>query len=161
VEYLKLDRILVPTDLSRGSGAAADAACNLAAPFEGRITLLHVCEAEAIETRLRSLGAHAASRARYHAAVQHALRRLCDGVARVGARARTVIIDGLVPWRTICDYAGDHAYDMIVVTRSTSSAAGAATLGSVAERVLSHAPCRVLVAPALLSNGDREPQVWS
>lgn len=49
------------------------------------------------------------------------------------------------PGRAICNYALDHSADLIVVPSHGRSGFTRLLLGSVAERIVRHAPCPVLV----------------
>jgi len=122
-----LQKILVPTDLSVASEDAVAAGAALAAQCRAKLTLLHVrhdagTSTDAVRARLRELTKHAR-----------------------GVLARSVILESKGVWQAICDYARDHEYDLISITRR-SHPDPARSLGGVTERVLQLAPCRVLIA---------------
>jgi universal stress protein A len=48
------------------------------------------------------------------------------------------------PWPGVCDYAKEHAIDLIVVTTHGRTGLSHALIGSTAERIVQHAPCPVL-----------------
>ncbi|MBW2463167.1 MAG: universal stress protein [Deltaproteobacteria bacterium] len=62
-----------------------------------------------------------------------------------GARVKTAVIRSNNPADTICEFATDQGVDLILM--GTTGRAGLARflIGSVAERVVRHAPCPVMV----------------
>jgi nucleotide-binding universal stress UspA family protein len=134
---LALRRILVPVDFSPSTWPALEAATTLARMAQAEVQLLHVWEAPALagpaevyvdedaESALESLLAEARQR----------------GLIAHGARA----ISG-IPHNAIVHEAEHGHYDLIVMGRHGRTALARALLGSVAERVVRHAPCAVLLA---------------
>ena len=75
-------------------------------------------------------------------AIESTRREVIDlGVKEVS----TVVTTG-VPWEQIVSAASDAAFDLIVLGTHGRSGLGRFLLGSVAEKVMRHAPCSVLVA---------------
>jgi universal stress protein A len=144
---LQLDRILVTTDLSQSSEAALEAVRALADDFEAKITLLHVTEPADEWNTLASPSAASntgATSRTLKARIQDELDQMCGRLLGDASRARTVIVDGRVAWKTICDYALDHEYDLIAIATQGRSNVAGTLIGSVAERVMRYAPCPAL-----------------
>ena len=73
---------------------------------------------------------------------QH-LDALVGKARRAGARARSVLLDGVVHDRIVRAARAEHA-DMIVIGTHGRTGLARVVLGSVASRVASHAGCPVL-----------------
>ena len=77
---------------------------------------------------------------------------------------QAVAVQALVPMKTlvvwgtpaaeICRVAKEHAIDLIVMSTQGRTGLAHILLGSVAERVVRHAPCAVLILRASLSSGE-------
>ncbi len=79
-------------------------------------------------------------------AAEQSLRQLLDQVGIAPGTAREVVCPG-APVATILDYAREQQIDLIVLGTHGLSGLDRLLLGSVAERVLHHAPCPVLTIP--------------
>lgn len=133
------DRILLPTDGSRGSSRAIDQAIDLAAETGAELHVLFVVEditygpemMEAqVETQLRQIG-------------EEAIEEIRDRAEEAGVPLETDIDDG-VPHRTILEYAEDEDMDLIVMGTHGRSGLDRYLLGSVTERVVRSAETPVL-----------------
>lgn len=137
---MTIAHVLVPLDWSTPAEQALDYAIKLAGPYQARLTLLHVIQPgvdvrgtlpesywQAVETEAQE--GMAAARAHVTAA---------------GITAETVLMYG-VPWQAIVDTAGARHVDLIVLGTHGRTGFKHFLLGSVAERVVRHAPCSVLV----------------
>jgi len=145
---MKLDRILVPTDLSSTSRKAIDDALALAAATGAHITLLHVTPNPASylpldewiwgeESDQHDLGSHVRE------AATRALESFVEGLPEAKrARLELQVAIG-VPSQQIVTIAGS-GYDLIVMTTHGHTGVKHVMLGSVAERVVRTAPCPVL-----------------
>jgi nucleotide-binding universal stress UspA family protein len=136
--------VLVPIDFSTGSQIAVDQAAELVRPGGSGITLLHVVEApvrqagEAYEFQfLRDLDKRAAVSLDNFAAK---LRERTDvpvstriRIGYAGAQILTLLDD-------------DPTFDLVVMGSHGRTGLKRVFLGSVAEKVVRHAPCPVLVA---------------
>ncbi len=134
--------ILVGTDFSEASQSALETARDLARAVDAKLTLLHVYPAG-----LDALGPQVGVGQRMAIGhdVHEALAKLKDrahGVTKLHAE----IVENDSPAGAICDYAGANQVDLIVVGSHGYGAAKRFLLGSVAERVVRHAPCAVLIA---------------
>ncbi len=137
-------KILCAVDFSPFSRAALDVAIGLAADG-GAVTLVHVVEPmiwfpeagfEYESVRASLLESADKSLAEWKADAE---RRLG------GAKVALERLEG-TPWERIVHLAKDGAFDVIVVGTQGRTGIRHALLGSVAERVVRHAPCPVLVA---------------
>jgi nucleotide-binding universal stress UspA family protein len=134
---------LVPTDLSESARQGADMAAQLVRPH-GAITLLHVLElpvSYAGEIRLaefaRDLDKHAV------AALEDEAARLRNATtAKVTARTRI----GYPGVQTLAALDDDPTVDLVVMGSHGRTGIKRVLLGSVAEKVVRHARCPVLVA---------------
>jgi nucleotide-binding universal stress UspA family protein len=136
--------VLVPVDFSASSQLAVDKAASLVHPGGSGITLLHVVEApvkqagEAFEFQfLRDLDKAAAA-------------ALDDVAAKLRAKVAVPVVT-----RIRIGYAGaqilallddDPSFDLVVTGSHGRTGLKRTLLGSVAEKVVRHAPCPVLVA---------------
>jgi nucleotide-binding universal stress UspA family protein len=148
--------ILVPTDLSPASHAALDEAARIARESQAKVTLLHVFDAGPWvlpptvanpESMLRRMVEEATGAAQ---SVLLALReRYFGGDSNVLLR----IIEHQSAAQAICTCAREWGADLIVIAshgRTGPSSPGG--VGSVSEKVVRGALCRVLVVPS------RDPQ---
>lgn len=138
------DHILFPTDGSDGADTALEHAVDHARRYDATLHLLYVVEenvpmsnvgaAELVEA-LREEGTRIVADAR--------TRAEASGVDAV----RETVETGS-PYRTILEYADDHAVDLIVMGTHGRRGIDRYLLGSVAERVVRTADCPVLTARA-------------
>lgn len=133
--------VLVATDFSDASHVALEAGRDLARTSGGKLTLLHVSSPGAQALGAAGVEEGMAIGHRVHEAIAELKDRL-TGVAD----SKVEILSGPSPAATIVDYATVHGVDLIVVGSHGRDAAGRFLLGSIADRVVHHAPCSVLVA---------------
>lgn len=122
-------QILFPTDFSDASRLAGTTAADLARQFGARLHVLHVVPPVTDPTPAPA-----------------AVRAIADELGR-GLSVVTAVTSGLVA-RQIAAYARKNAVDLIVIGTHGRTGVTRALLGSVAEAVVRHAPCRVLTVPA-------------
>ncbi len=141
--------ILVPTDFSENANLALEIAVRLADDAGGSVRVVHVCQSSpvryAVQEGLLTQGDD--DDAVERKVREHLGAKLEAYLAPLGERARTVETATLYgdPSRQIVDYARAHAVDLIVMGRRGVTLADV-VLGSVAERVIRHADCPVLIA---------------
>lgn len=128
---LTIRQILFPTDFSDASRLAGTTAADLARQFGARLHVLHVVPPVTDPTPAPA-----------------AVRAIADELAH-GLSIVTAVASGLVA-RQIAAYARRNAVDLIVIGTHGRTGVTRALLGSVAEAVVRHAPCRVLTVPAAL-----------
>jgi universal stress protein A len=137
-------KILCPVDFSPPSRAALEAALAQAKLCDGAITLFHVVQLPiAVPDGLFD--------ARYLADVERAaaesMAEWKQLVERRGVPCAAFKVTG-GSWDRIVEEARRGGYDLVVIGTHGRSGFKHAFFGSVAERVVQHAPCPVLVARA-------------
>lgn len=141
--------ILAPTDFSDGSLEAMRRAVELAKVFSAKVVFLHVMEQPAYGIEL-SLAQPAAHR-EVGAVLAEMLREHVERVKAQGIEVEWHLEVG-TPFLEIRAAAKRYRADLIVMGTHGRTGLAHAVLGSVAERVVQHAPCPVLTVKAL-----REP----
>lgn len=144
---LALRTILCPVDFSGCSARAVEYACFLAQRFDSAVTLLHVWSlppsiypelAVWVDTVETTLAEAIEARARTE------MQRLMDSLsADFRTRVRSELVCGSPP-TTIVERAAMDGFDLIVLGTHGHTGLMHLLLGSVAERVVQHAPCPVL-----------------
>jgi universal stress protein A len=140
---LKLSTILVPVDFSERSRAALNYAIALASDFEGSLMVLHVLDplltAERFEpVRLRQIK----SSSRNEAVEQ--MRSLSREMIGSGVPTQMCLRHGPAT-DIILAFAAAKKPDLIVMGSQGRTGLNRLLIGSVAERVVRHAHCPVLV----------------
>lgn len=141
--------ILVPVDFSAASRRAVCRARALAECFGARLTLLHVVEPRPTVSPLAyvPVGEPHPDDQR----LAEARTALAAAAAELGPPVPTEAIVRLGrAWREIVDLAARRHADLLLVPTQGDVRRGPAFLGSVAEKIVRHAPCPVL----LLRDGD-------
>lgn len=142
-------QILVPTDFSPSSWHALELAATLASRYQATVDVLHVWELpmlahpEDLATGSR-LPPTLVGSLRDHAQLQ--LERFEASARDKGLQIRRAEAVAGNPYQTIVEAAERGNYDLIVLGTHGRTGVARALLGSVAERVVRHAPCPVLVA---------------
>ena len=132
--------ILVPIDFSANSDHALDYAMTLAHTLQARLTLLHVIEplvgsVEALPyTYIQDL----------EAKITDLMTSYRERVTGAGLQSDFAIVHG-VPFQVIVETARTAHADLIIMGTHGRTGLSHVLLGSVAERVVQHAPCPVLV----------------
>ena len=138
---MKCQHILVPIDFSQDSEDAVGCAIGLAQQFQARLTLLHaIYVPEAAEVNL----------AAYLEKIESESARLMAArrkrVEDAGVAAGSLVVRG-VPSHRITETAQEQQADLIVMGTHGRTGLRHMLIGSVAERVVRHAPCPVMVVP--------------
>lgn len=128
-------KIVHPTDFSSASDAALDLALELAKEHGAEIVLLHVID----EPHLLQEEERAAERQKEAEGRLLDLRGRCDGIScscavEIGPAAQTIV------W-----FAWEHGADLIVMGTHGATGFKHTYIGSVAEKVIRHTRCPVLV----------------
>jgi universal stress protein A len=142
---MDIRRILVPFDFSEYSEKALTWALALAESWRSHVLLLHVVPRPSYPPLL--MGSYF-NVVEFEASLQaDAEARAKERVAHTGNK--TVQIDAQVvigePFSDICLMAEQEKVDLIVMGSHGRTGLSHVLLGSVAERVVRHAPCPVLV----------------
>lgn len=140
--------IVAAVDFSEGSNEAVLAAIELARPRHGRLHLVHAVPdvfnspwmVESAGVDLQGVQQRWIEDAR-----DHLERTAADRPLDAGALTTAVVVGH--PAAEIVRYAIDQGADVIVLGSHGHGAIRRFMLGSVAERVMRHAPCPVMVVP--------------
>jgi nucleotide-binding universal stress UspA family protein len=149
-----LRKILCPVDFSPASQQALRIAARIAADRDAELVVVHVWYVSPLVSGEFPIPADALKAMADEE--QQALARAVHEANAVGAhRVASRMIDG-VPWDRIVDTARqDRECDLIVIGTHGRTGVARWMLGSVAEKVVRHAPCSVLVARGRDSDGFR------
>jgi len=139
----KLRSILVPVDFSKPSLDALQHALALARRYEAQLTLLHVIEPLHPDMLIDTTQGQRDARVAAH----ERLTRLADATKKAWPRTDRELRAGH-PVTTITALAKRTNADLIVIGTHGYTGLKHAMLGSVAERVVRHAPCPVLTVRA-------------
>jgi nucleotide-binding universal stress UspA family protein len=143
----RIGRILVPMDFSEHSRKALRYARPFAEQFGAQITLLHIIEPVMLPTDFSYVPA---------TPVDIDEKRMCDARKQLAGIAHelgaTVPVDFIVrlgrSWKEIVDTAKTKHMDLLIIATHGYTGLKYALLGSVAEKIIRHAPCPVLVVRA-------------
>ena len=142
--------ILVPTDGSKLSNAAAKSAAKLAGEVGAKITAVYVIQPYAPPADPEAIAFYNAYGAKEYAeATKKTAKQAIDKV-RAAAAAAKVPVDGVAvtapaPWRAIVELAGQKKCDLIVMASHGRKGLEALLLGSETQKVLTHTKTPVLV----------------
>jgi nucleotide-binding universal stress UspA family protein len=144
---ISLKKILVPTDFGEAADAALAYARALARNFDASIDLVHVVEDAA--ARMYAGEVFIAVPPTLQKDIEDAARRelaprLIDNDPDP-LQVRPVVLTSNAPALTIVQYAKEMAVDLIVMGTHGRGPMAHLLMGSVAERVVRHAGCPVLV----------------
>ena len=143
-----IKKILVPTDFSDLSGRALATAIDFARAFGADIELVHVyVEPTHLLPPPVEMATFPFDMARVLDKVQQSLDAERDRVRGAGVACEAIALAGRAAAEIVAR-AGKTGADMIVMGTHGRSGLEHAILGSVAERVVHHATCPVLVVPA-------------
>ena len=148
-------KILCPVDFSRGSREAVSVALEQARASGGSVTLFHACELPRLLDS-DALQLNAAARVSLHAEIDASLREWQHEYEGSGGPQVSIARGVGSPWRTITRHAADHGFDLIVIGTHGRTGLARAILGSVAESVVRHAHCPVLVVRSENHDAVRE-----
>lgn len=135
-------RIMVTTDFSEGSKTAFPTAVGLARKFEAMLTLVYVVPAH-LPLEFSHMGIILQEQQLVDEAREH-LPRFRHAQLDPHIHVETVVLNG-APAREICHMAADQSIDLIVMATHGHAGLKHLMLGSVAESVVRHAPCPVLI----------------
>lgn len=143
---VKLKRILVPVDFSKGSLRAVNRAIELAKAVDGEVLVLYVQEPLTLTTTGdRYLGPRKLRTAigRMRLNEQRRLTRLQRSLKPKRVPVTTILAQGDAA-ETICDTAKQERVDLIVMPTHGRTGLSRFFIGSVAEKVVRTAPCPVM-----------------
>lgn len=149
---MTFERILCPIDFSDGSQQALRVAARIASKTNAELVVAHVWYVPAM--------AFAGERAFTPPLIQdladEAQQDLDDAVLEASAPGAKPVVGKMlsgVPWAQIVSLLEKDAYDLCVIGTHGRTGLARILLGSVAEKVVRHAPCSVL---AVRSDKERE-----
>jgi nucleotide-binding universal stress UspA family protein len=145
-------RILWPTDFSELATKALDYARDLREVFGAELHVVHVVSEQLVipPPGFPSLSKEALNLAHTKVledASAH-LKRVVDPLSTGNSSVKCVVLSG-TPWVEICNYAKSFGVDLIVIATHGVTGLKHILLGSVAERVVQHAACPVLVVKSV------------
>ncbi len=145
---MAIERILVPLDFSEPSLRALDEAVEFNRPYEAELILLSVVERGFYESPLlvRDSGALLENQAR---ATEEKLEEICRSLGKKGVKCRTFVEFGAA-YQAIIEAAKKVHANLIVISTHGRTGLAHVLIGSVAERVVQHAVCPVLVIHTLV-----------
>ncbi|MEZ5384287.1 MAG: universal stress protein [Prosthecobacter sp.] len=133
-------KIIVPTDFSSCAETAVHAAAGLKQASGAEVLLLHVTEPAHTGLRVQTRDLHEEMRKEAEAK----LSRIASEAFGDDANVRLMVKQGH-PAETICKTALEEEADAIIIPTHGHSGLAHMLLGSVAEKVVRHAKCSVLV----------------
>jgi len=145
---MKIDHILVTTDLSDEALRPLEPIASLARSLDARITLLHVVEALMMTPHGAPM-APALSAPGLDAEVEEAIAKLEAQRATFtgGVPLGIDVVSGKNTAQAIAEYAEQHGVDLIAISTHGRTGFRHFAVGSVAEAVVRHASVPVLVFP--------------
>jgi universal stress protein A len=136
-------RILCPIDFSEYSREATRTAMALASESDAEVTLVHVYQLPVPGSP--ELPVDPGVIEAFVESTEQALAEYAKESATLGsARVSSMAVQG-VPWDQVVTLAREGDFDLVVMGTHGRTGLKHALLGSVAERVVRHAPCPVLV----------------
>lgn len=147
---MKLQRILVPTDLSAASLAGLDYAAELAGPFNAEIVVLYVVEPIVYATPTDLYGATAdlgTVLQEQERSGRTQLKKLQDRYGKKVRKLRAMQQTG-TPYVAITNAAKKLKADLIVMSTHGRTGLSHLLMGSVAEKIVRTSPCPVLTVRA-------------
>ncbi len=139
----RLKRLLVPVDFSETSLKAVHYAVKFAEQFGAVLELVHVIEPIVYPVELGYMALAQEDEQRRLQQLTDKLEDLARSL-HLAPRAESHVLTG-APWRVIVEEAKTKRADLIIVSTHGYAGLKHVLLGSVAERIVRHAPCPVLV----------------
>jgi universal stress protein A len=139
---MRFKKLLVAVDFSEPSQAAFHTAAQLAADAGAQLVIVHVFQPASYTGPLMPVAATEDAQRDARASLA-ALERQAESVG--ARRVSSALLTG-TPWHEIVELARkDEAIDLVVLGTHGHTGLKHVLIGSVAERVVRHAPCPVLV----------------
>ncbi len=142
--------ILVATDFSHAARAGLEKAAQLARDIDAKVTVCHVLDPSPLApyaTRGDS-NAQLQMGQDVEKAIHEALTEVLKTYFADVPKTKTALIVGSNAAESICHYAAKEDTDLIVLSTHGRTGLAHLLIGSVAERVVRHAPCPVLTVRA-------------
>jgi len=148
-------KILWPTDFSQLSTKALDYARDWRGVFGAELHVVHVCEPPVIPPPGFPILSEESLNLAHTKVLESAstqLRRVVDELSKGDASVKGAILIGK-PCVEICKYAKSFGIDLIVIASHGLTGLKHILMGSVAERIVQHAACPVLVVKSVEPHG--------
>ena len=139
--------ILVPTDFSPASEPGLDAAATLARQFGARVSLVHAHDPTMLVAPA-GLSQPPRNRLENLAHLEEDIKKALDvlgGERFAGVEVQTALLREASASYAICVYAEENDVDLVVLASHGHAGLSRILIGSVAEKVVRHSPCPVLV----------------
>jgi universal stress protein A len=140
---MRIERILVPIDFSASSLKALEEAVEFSRPYGAELIVMFAVERGYYESPLLVPDSGAILERQARAAEQQ-LEEICRSLGKRGVRCRSLVEFG-VAYQAIVDAAKKTEASLIVISTHGHNWLAHIVLGSVAERVLQHAGCPILL----------------
>jgi glycine betaine transporter len=141
-------RILCPVDFSSYSKAALEEAASLAKAMGSELCLVHAYQNPAYVLPMSGyVGPTADMIGKIRQQLAEELEGLAAGPRGQGIKTETLVVEG-VPFQCIVDHANEWKANLIVMGTHGRTGLSHALTGSVAERVVRHSHCPVLITRA-------------
>ncbi|HXX58985.1 MAG TPA: universal stress protein [Thermodesulfovibrionales bacterium] len=138
----KLEKLLLATDGSKHSEGAIREAIGFASKCSSK---LYVCMVLETNPEYETIGSDVLEREEEEAKAH--LDSIKSRAATEGLACETIFLESVEASEAIVDEATEKKVDMIVIGRHGRKGLLKAFMGELAERVITHAPCKVLVVP--------------
>lgn len=140
---MNIQSILFPTDFSHYNEAALDYASRLAAESGAKLHLVHVHDTRELNTAMGEASTiYVDAWQKERSRAERQLKVMVPTVVDVAYEHHA--LQG-VPDAEIVEFAKEHKIDLIVMSSHGRSGLTRLVMGSVAENVMRHAPCPVLI----------------
>ena len=144
----RIKTILVPVDFSGCSKEGLRYAISFTNQFGGKIILLHATYLGYVySSEGTAIYDISALQKTAHKTAERKMRELIRSVNFGTLKLETEFTEGS-PVIDICAFARDHEVDLIITATHGFTGFTRALIGSIAEQVVRHAPCSVLVVPS-------------
>jgi nucleotide-binding universal stress UspA family protein len=148
---MNFDKILVPTDFSPDSLSMVETAAYQSKMSGAEVTLLHVAVDWQVPATLYEYIPDPKLIEEYRKNVRESSQKQLDQISREHFHGQKVKCEVLMTVRsigqTICEYAKDKAFNLIIMSTHGHGALATLFMGSVASKVLQLSECPVLVIP--------------
>jgi nucleotide-binding universal stress UspA family protein len=144
------DKILVPTDGSKGAEIATPHAVDIAKRYGAELHVIFVVDTDAVDLSLGSEQVQRIREGRFgemdelKKMAEESTARIADHARAEGLQVVEAIVAG-IPHKKIVKYAAEHGIKLIVMACHGRSGVSRVLLGSVTERVVRKAHVPVLV----------------
>lgn len=148
---MKIRKLLCPIDFSPASREALEEAVDLARQHQAELTVVHVLAPVPVGVPEALIDPSYVQRLYDDVAGELAVwKQQAETMGAPAVKARR--LDG-TPWDAVVETARAEGHDLIVMSTHGRTGLSHALIGSVAETVVRHAPCSVLVVRPKVRSG--------